>query len=94
MIAYFNPPNEVAAVAIARAFGLTRPDSKGVERMTSTHEGMALWGTFGDGRFTDGDGNRNQRMVKRLMIQVHNAARTTQLNAHAGKVAAPRSHKI
>ncbi len=94
MIVYFNPPNHVAALAIARAFGLTRPDSNGDEQITSTHEGSAIWHTFGDGRFIDGDGNKSQRFVKRLMLEMHTPARRAQLNARSDKASAPRGHKI
>lgn len=94
MIAYFNPASLADALVIARKFGLTRPDSRGDEQLTSTHHGSAIWGTVGDGRFTDGDGNRNQRLVKRLIIQVHDAKDFGKLQSEAGKTAAPRGHKI
>lgn len=85
MIAYFNPPNEVAAMAIAKAFGLTRVDADGVERMTSTHEGSAIWTMCGDGE---------DKAVKRLIIQTHIPALNAILAAHTSKTSAPASHKI
>ncbi len=94
MIAYFKPTSLPDALAIARKFGLTRPDSNGDEQLTSTHHGSAIWHTVGDGRFVDGDGNRSQRLVKLLIIQVHNAKDFGKLQSEAGKTAAPRGHRI
>lgn len=93
MIAYFNPPNMVAAVAIARAFGLTVRDADGVERITSTHEGSAIFDRFGDEEVIV-DGLPKLKTVRRLMIQAHTPARRAQLEARAGKTSFPRRHGV